>query len=468
MKKEAEFLQKAKEMGCELKELENAAIVHHFDADGIPAAAIIFSAMCRNGIAPSVIAWKKMTLENVEKLKNIKQKQLIFCDLGAGYLSILEENLKEKEIYVIDHHEPEKPAANRSEKIKMLNGHDFGLDGAEEICAGSTAYLCFQEYADLSQLAIVSIVGDMHDKNGITGVNKLILRDAITANVVKVKKDLRIFGRSARSLISFLSYCSEPYLPDLTGNDKNCARFLFDNEIPFKKDGKYLSYYELDEKDQKKFTSALIEHCLRKKFDEIEIEKMIGDVYLFSSEKIGTPFYDAYEYASLMNACGRNNASEIGVGACLKNETKRKQAMELLQLHRTNLRRAILLARNKTSNLGEYYLLDARGQIKESIIGTVASAIVLSLDVKKVKPVIAIANDDEDKEMTKISTRANSKLVENGVDLNKMIRNATESLGKSFGGGHKVAAGASVEKRHLPEFLKRCSEIIKEQNNGEK
>ncbi len=342
----------------------------------------------------------------------------------------------------------------------VINPHDYGLDGANEASGGGTAYLCFRKYKDLSQLALVSTIGDCQDKNGLKGVNRTILSDALQAGEAVVRKDLRIFGKSARSLISFLSYCTEPFLPELTGDDKACARFLYENGIAYKQGEKYVSYYDLNQGEREKFTSALIEHCLAKGVEEKKLKELIGEVYLFPKEEKGTPFYEAKEYAALVNACGRNDAGNIGVGACLKNQDSRKKAMEILNQHRRNLRSGITLARKKTSDLGQFYFLDAREQIKDGIIGIVASAVISSGGSK---PVIAITNDEEDVKMLKISTRANDELVANGIDLNAMLREATKDLGNSIGGGHKVAAGASVEKIYLPDFLKRCAEVLKKQ-----
>jgi len=457
---EAGFFKACIEAGKRIKTFTDAVIVHHFDADGIPAGAIVFSAMYRNGIAPAMICWKKMTLESVDELAKTNYKQIIFCDLGSGYVSKIQEKLADREIIILDHHEPEKLAGEMPPNITVVNAHDFGIDGGIEACGGGVAYLCFREYPELSQFALVSTVGDMQDREGLVGVNKTILKDGVDAGVVTVKKDLKIFGRSARSLISFLAYATDPILPQLTGNDKNCARFLVDNNIPYKDGDKYLTYYELPEATRQKLTSALIEHCLKNGIEEKIVQRMIGDVYLFNNEVKGTPFYDSHEFATLINACGRNDKAQIGVGACLKDNDSRKKAIEVMQLHRTNLRSGITLGKTKVSDTGPFYLLDLRGQVKDSIIGTVAGA-TLNSGVEPNKPVIAISLDEEDETMLKISCRSTNQLVEKGIDLNQMLRMATADLGKSQGGGHKVAAGASVEKIHLQEFLLRCAEYLR-------
>ncbi len=459
---ETDFYKACVDAGKRIREFDDAVIVHHFDADGIPAGSIVFSAMYRNGFAPAMQCWKKTTPEYLQKLKETTHKQIIFCDLGAGYTSKLAEALPNREIIILDHHEPETPVDQRpaDSNITIVNPHDFGIDGGNEACGGGTSYLCFRGFPELSQLALVSTVGDMQDRAGLIGVNKLILKDSVDAGITTVKKDLRIFGRSSRSLIGFLSYASDPFLPGLTGNDKNCARFLAENEITYKQNDKYVSYYELQEDDRKRLSSALIEHCLANGMVEKAVDKMIGDVYLFNNEQPGTPFFDSHEFSAVMNACGRNNEAQTGVGACLKNPDSRKKAMEIMQVHRQNLRSGMTLAKHKLSDAGEFYLLDLRGQVKDSIIGTVAGATLANL-VQSTKPIIAISLDEDDQEMLKISARGTNELIEKGLDLNQMLRMACKDLGKSVGGGHKVAAGASVEKRSLNEFLLKCAEYLR-------
>ncbi len=458
MKNEPKFLQACTAAGKRILEMKDAVIVHHFDADGIPAGAIVFSAMYRNGMAPAMVCWKKTTLESMLALKARKEKQVIICDLA--YSALAAEHLKEKEVIILDHHEVDPTPL--PENITLVNGHSFGIDGGIEVSGGGTAYLAFRNYVDLSQLALVSAVGDTQDKDGLQGINKIILNDAVDAGIVSVKKDLKMFGKGSRSLISFLSYCTDPYLPGLTGNDKNCALFLRDYDIPFKVAEKYVSYYDLNEDNRKKFASALIEYCTEKNLPEEVTTKMIGDVIIFNNEEKG-PFYEAHEYATLMNACGRNNQPQTGVKASLGNKEARQMAIIIYEEHRRNLRSGITLARKKISDIGEFYLLDARGQIKDSIIGTVAGALAGSIEIVHNKPVIALSIDEDDVQMVKVSGRGTNQLVAKGLDLNLLMRSATAGLGKSFGGGHKVAAGASVEKLHLPEFLKRCAEVIKEQ-----
>jgi len=460
-RKEKEFLAAAAEVGKKILTFEDAVIVHHFDSDGVPGGAIVFSAMVRNGIAPAMQCWKKVTVENLDQLAKTTYKQIIFDDIGTGQLKLLEQKLPNREIIIIDHHEPELKIEDRKPNFTIINPHDYGLQGATEACSAVTSYFCFRDYKDLTQPAIVGAVGDVQAENGMQGINKVLLRDAVEAGICEVKQDLKLFGRSSRSLISFLSYCSDPFLPGLSGNDKNCARFLMENEIPTREADKTLAYFDLSEENRKKLASALIEYAFANGVEEEAVKQMVGEIYLFPHEQRGSPFYDSHEFAVVMNACGRNNAAEIGVRAALGEKEARLQAEQILLQHRTNLRQGILLGRTKVADIGPYYLIDLRGQVKDSIIGTVCNGVLHSTE--QAKPLLGIANDEEDVEMVKISTRGTKKLLNRGLNLNLALRFACADLGKSIGGGHNVAAGASVEKRFLPEFLERFADAVRNQ-----
>ena len=48
--------------------------------------------------------------------------------------------------------------------------------------------------------------------------------------------------------------------------------------------------------------------------------------------------------------------------------------------------------------------------------------------------------------------KINSKLVKSGLNLGDIMRQAAEKV-KGIGGGHKIAAGASIPSNKINEFL---------------
>ena len=65
----------------------------------------------------------------------------------------------------------------------------------------------------------------------------------------------------------------------------------------------------------------------------------------------------------------------------------------------------------------------------------------------------------EDPELTKVSLRTTEHVVARGVDLQRAATEASVSLGGA-GGGHRVAAGASIPRDCEQEFVKRVNELL--------
>ncbi|MDP3742455.1 MAG: hypothetical protein Q8R15_04015, partial [Candidatus Micrarchaeota archaeon] len=128
-RREKEFLQACLDAGKRILEFDDAVVVHHFDADGLSAGAIVFSAMMKNGVAPAMICWKKTTLENVLALKQRKEKQVVLTDLA--YSPLLVEHLKEKEVIILDHHEVDPTPLPKN--FTLVNSHNYGIDGGIEV-----------------------------------------------------------------------------------------------------------------------------------------------------------------------------------------------------------------------------------------------------------------------------------------------------------------------------------------------
>ncbi|MDP2718011.1 MAG: DHH family phosphoesterase, partial [Candidatus Micrarchaeota archaeon] len=305
----AGFYAQAKKIGELALFFEKPLVVHHLDCDGLTSGAIAKKAFLDAGIAVETLMLKKLDDTSARQIP--PDKDLVFTVLGAGQLELVESLANAKKL-VIDHHPPSKDSA-----IPRINCHDFGFDGAIDACSASTAYFTFRHVGAPAQLGIVGAVGDMQDQNGFVGLNKGLLEEAVQKNEVLRTKDLRLFGKVTRSLVSFLTYCTEPILRGLTGNDKACAVFLKQEGIETYRDGKSLAYYDLRATERKKLASAIIQYAYRHDVPEKLIQRMVGDVYLFPFEKEGSELREAYEFSTLLNACGRHGAAEAGIGACL-------------------------------------------------------------------------------------------------------------------------------------------------------
>ena len=83
-----------------------------------------------------------------------------------------------------------------------------------------------------------------------------------------------------------------------------------------------------------------------------------------------------------------------------------------------------------------------------------------SEDTDSTLPIIGFAYKDE-KEV-KASARATQQLVDKGLNLSKAMNSAAKKL-DGVGGGHNIAAGATIPKGKEEEFLDLLEKEIKSQ-----
>ena len=194
------------------------------------------------------------------------------------------------------------------------------------------------------------------------------------------------------------------------------------------------------------------------------IHRMFGEVYTLLAEERKTELRDAKEYSTLLNACGRHDASEIGVQVCLGNRGEAlMQAKRLLEKHRRDLREGIdYLTQKGVEKTSSFYYFDSEGAIKESLIGVIEGMAYGARIIPPDKPVLAFAADRDDPGFLKVSSRANWGLVRAGIHLGKAMDECSSALGGE-GGGHDIAAGARIPKDKKQEFLVLIDETLKKQ-----
>jgi len=462
------FCRQAQKVGDFILAMDNPLVVHHYDADGLSSGGLVANALTRAGTKFGRLVLKKIDDDGLslafDTLKQNNHGGIVFVDLGSGQNAMLEERFVAKGIttVVIDHHVPQKQIP--SPLYMQANCMDYGFEGGTDASAASTAYYCFRHISgneDLVQLAIVGAVGDIQDASGLIELNRVLVQEGVASGKVQIQKGIKLFGRVSRSLVGFLCYASEPFLPGLTGDEKACGLFLDDNGIPIRApDGEWYHYNDLDDATQKKLASAIIVHLLSKGVAQDVVAELAGEVYEFPFEQKHSIVFDAHEYSTLLNACGRHEQVQIGINVTMKVPGALEDAESVLRIHRTMISRGISFAKRNTDDLGAYYFLDARGKIEDSIIGTVIGSYFNSGAVARTKPILGFSLDE--KGNVKASGRANKALIAAGTDLNALMRESAKAAG-GLGGGHKIAAGASFPPGKENVFLMKAAEIAKSQ-----
>ncbi len=424
------FLQRCGEAKAAAGAMGDPLIMHHYDCDGITSGSIVASWFEGSGKKYRMKAVRKVDSELVDSLQ--AEKEIIFVDLGSGSPSV--DELK-GDVVIIDHHQP------MAKSHLQANPHLFGFDGGSELSAAGCAYFVFGVSADLG---VVGAVGDIQCP--LRSLNKRMLEEAVGQNAVEVSTDLRLFGRNSRPMTQLLLYADEPYLPGLTGHEEACAKFLSELGIELKKGEKWRTYHDLSASEKKKLVSSLAE-MLSMKISPEAAGRLTGEVFTLLNRQEGTELRDASEFSTVLNACGRNSRAELGVDVCLSRLGAYEKALVLLAEHRRNLREGIGFAMKNSQDLGKFMLIDGRGVISDSIIGVVAGMLFPGA---RNKPVLALSLEESGK--IKLSTRGTRKLVNDGLNLGKILTEVCAPIG-GVGGGHNIAAGATIPNDRLDEFL---------------
>ena len=443
-----------------IRKSRDVHIVTHIDADGISAGAIAAKTLKRLG--------KEYSLECVKQLDEMVLKRLLaenhdlvwFTDLGSGISTSYPEINK----VITDHHICPKD----SDFSFHLNPHLFGRDGSYDMSGAGATYLVAKamdkKNVDLSALAIVGACGDLQDKKfcKFSGTNREILKDGENAGVLLGRMDIRYFGRETRPIAKLLQYSNDPFIPGLSRREDACVSFLQDCGIRLKDDDYWRKWIDLEKKERQKIISAIAQILLTKGFGYNIAERLVGEIYILKNEEQGTELHDAKEFATLLNSTARYGQHEVGLNVCLGDRDEwLKKARNLLRGHRANLVEGLQFAKEEEIQRRTFLqFFHAKDGIRDTIIGIVTNMLLSSEDVDNSLPLMGFAYTENGD--VKVSARATQALIDKGLNLSSALKQAAKELGGA-GGGHDIAAGATIPKGNDEEFIKVVEKEIKSQ-----
>ena len=444
----------------ELDKKETIRIVSHLDADGICAASILIKALNTDNRKYSLSIVQQLTEEVIMGLCKEPYNYFIFTDLGSGQLNLIKKMFVGKQVFILDHHQPEK--VKLTNNIVHVNPHLFGIDGSREICGSGVVYLFARslnkKIDDLAHIAIIGAIGDIQEcgGEGFLRLNKEILSNAVKKKKIKVIKGLRIFGAQTRPLHKILEYCTDPYIPGVSGSESGAIQFLQQIGVPAKNGSEWRKLVQLDEEEIKKLVSGIV----MRRVKEDSPEDVLGNVYILSDEKKESPFRDAKEFSTLLNACGRLDKASLGIGACLGDKKTKERAIKHLRGYKREIINAINWYKEGSKGAGVikgkgYTIINAGNQIRGSIVGTLASIITKSNELKNGTFVMSMA--DMMNGLYKVSLRISGR--RNDVDLREIIKNITLKVGGEAG-GHTFAAGAMIKEELVDDFIKEARRVL--------
>jgi len=453
-------LQRAVEVADIIRSSKEIHIVTHIDADGITAGAIASETLRRLGKNYTIECVKQLDEVVIHKLLSERHELVWFTDLGSGISTEYPEINK----IITDHHE----CPPESDLPFHLNPHLFGHDGSYELSGAGATYLVSKvldiKNKDLAALAIIGAIGDLQDRKfcELRGINTEIVKDGQAVGVLQTIKDIRYFGKETRPLTKLLQYASDPLIPGVSGREDACIALLQEQQIRLKDGDRWRRWVDLDKDEKRKIVSTVIQMLLTKGFGYQEASRVLGESYLLSREEEGTELHDAKEFATLLNSTARYGQYEVGLQVCLGDRGKwLKEALNLLSGHRHNLVEGLQFAKEEKIQKRTYIQFFHAGDgIRDTIIGIITNMMLNGEDVDKELPLIGFAHTENGE--VKVSARATQNLVDRGLDLGVALTRAAKEL-NGVGGGHNIAAGATIPKGKEEKFLELVERQIRDQ-----
>ena len=149
----------------------------------------------------------------------------------------------------------------------------------------------------------------------------------------------------------------------------------------------------------------------------------------------------------MINACSRLEQSSIALSLCMGNKGARKKAERVYAHYKQHLISGLnFVSNNKKIEGDNYVIINAKSNIKDTIIGTIASILSMSSSYKEGTAIITMAHN---KDKIKISARIAGR---NGRNIKKVLDSVIEEIGGESG-GHAMAAGCLISKEKENDFI---------------
>jgi len=185
---------------------KTVTLIHHDDCDGLCSAAVVKVALEREGYRVKTFCLEKIYPEVVKSLHEGTGRIIFYADIGSSHADFISEcNAGRNLTIILDHHDP-KPATDP--RVYDLNLENYGFRGESDFSGATCCYLFAkalnESNTDLSYLALV---GSCEIPNAFTGLNKVVLDEALKNGVVQgEEKKIEIvkFGTRIHSLFSKL------------------------------------------------------------------------------------------------------------------------------------------------------------------------------------------------------------------------------------------------------------------------
>lgn len=437
---------KAAEIILSFPKTTRIRVVSHYDADGITSAAIICKALHRAGYDFHATLMRNPFDKGLERVSKEGNELIIFLDMGSGQIETIEK-MGCKAI-IIDHHEYLKK--KNTNNVFQINANLCGINGNYEACGATLSFSVVKaldsKNMDLAPLAVAGVIGDKQYIGDIRGYNKTVLDEALTNGLLQENIEIKLYGDT---LFDSLYYSIDPYYTGLSGN-KDEIKELF-KQLNLKKD---LKIENLDNEKKKQLQSFLMLRLIKN-----GCEKNILDTVIRPRYRSGMFNCELERFADLLDSCGKGGNRGLGLALCMGDKQAFDEAVELEKDYKQKILDELLkLEKDGFKEKKSFRYFYSKDSSLGGVIGGIASNFILD----KEKPLLSLVKKDHE---LHISCRGNQYLVSKGLDLGLAMNETAKKLG-GHGGGHSIAAGATISSKKEEEFLDMVDAIIVNQLKG--
>jgi single-stranded-DNA-specific exonuclease len=162
-------------------------LVHHGDADGVCAAAIVRLALKRQGWKVEKVCLEKLFPEVLGRIHSKEVGAIIYVDLGSPHVDeISKANQGRKLVIILDHHDP---TATQDPSILNLNPELWGIDGESDASSSTVAYLLATNLDEVNEdSAPIALVGSSELPGKVVGLNRMPLEVGLKNGVAQVAR----------------------------------------------------------------------------------------------------------------------------------------------------------------------------------------------------------------------------------------------------------------------------------------
>ena len=419
-------------------------VVSHYDVDGICAGSIVTAACLRAGLRVHTSFMDNPGPAEVARVSEGEWDVAIVTDMGSGQAAEL--SAIGRPLIILDHHV--KQGGERPPHVHEVNAGDFGYEGAKDL-SGSTMALLFALAAggeanwDLAPQALAGAIGDMQDVGGWRKANAAIVVEAARRGAVEKRRSIAVSGPTVQAA---LERGNDPFVKGVSGSPEGAAALLAKLGIDGGKPVEALTPQEV-----RALGSVLVVSLVGAGVVPRSAQRVVQERLWWPARGVWVD-----DFSHEVNAAGRLNQAGLGAGACLGCRACGERCRVAREQYRSDVRAGLLeLERRGAQRMRHIQWFDSpAGHVSGSLAG-LGIIYVLPKDA----PVLALFPT---KGELKVSGRATDELVARGLDLARVMEAAAAEVG-GRGGGHPVAAGATVPLEARERFLARADELAGEQ-----